>query len=283
MLSSLRRVSFRGLICIALCLIGMAAMAIGATVLALRQDALTDAANDVNNIATVLSEQTAQSAHAIDIITSDVAERFSGTGSKSYEEHRETMRSLPAHRLLVERLSRIPHTDFVALIGRDGQLLNTSRTWPAPPATVTDRSYYIDALKNNGRHLFVSDLIHNRLTGERNILFSKRITGPDGDFIGVVLTGIKLSYFQHIYHSITSLRNQSFLLLRSDGTVLVRYPDPEDRAGTKMPADSEWHRLVREGGGNYRSPGFFDGVPRLVAVRPLKDYPLVVNLSLIHI
>ena len=46
-----------------------------------------------------------------------------------------------------------------------------------------------------------------------------------------------------------------------------------------MPVDSEWYRLVREGGGNYQSPGFFDGVPRLVAVRPLKDYPLVANVT----
>ncbi len=46
-----------------------------------------------------------------------------------------------------------------------------------------------------------------------------------------------------------------------------------------MPAESEWYRLVREGGGHYRSPGYFDGVPRLVAVRPLKDYPLVVNVA----
>ena len=279
MLSSLRRVSFRGLICIALCLIGMAAMAIGVTVLALRQDALTEAANDANNIATVLSEQTAQSVQAIDIITSDVAERFAGSASQSYEERRETMRSLPAHRLLVERLSRIPHTDFVALVSRDGQLLNTSRTWPAPEATVTDRSYFIEAQKNDGNHLFVSDIVHNRLTGERNILFSKRITGPDGDFVGVVLTGIKLPYFQHIYRSITSLRNQSFMLLRSDGTVLVRYPDPEDRIGVKLPVESQWYRVVREGGGHYRSNGFFDGVPRLVAVRPLRDYPLVVNVA----
>ncbi len=78
----------------------------------------------------------------------------------------------------------------------------------------------------------------------RNIIFAKRITGPNGDFIGVVLTGMKLSYFQHIYNSITSLRNQSFLLLRSDGTVLVRHPDPDDRAGEKMPANE---RLVSAG------------------------------------
>ena len=94
-----------------------------------------------------------------------------------------------------------------------------------------------------------------------------------------MLTGVKLSYFEHIYNSITSLRNQSFLFLRSDGTVLVRHPDPDSRAGEKMPAVSEWYRLVREGGGQYRSPGYFDDKARLVAVRPLKGYPLVVNVA----
>ena len=47
-----------------------------------------------------------------------------------------------------------------------------------------------------------------------------------------------------------------------------------------MPASSPWYRLVSEGGGHYRSPGYFDGEARLVAVRPLRDYPLVVNVAL---
>jgi diguanylate cyclase (GGDEF)-like protein/PAS domain S-box-containing protein len=283
LLSSLRRVSFRGLICIALCLIGMAAVAIGATVLALRKDALRDAGNDAGNIAAVLAEQTSQSVQALDIITTDVVERFANNGRSDYEDHRNLMRGLGAHRFLAERLSRIPQTDFIALVDRNGMLVNTSRNWPAPATSVTDRDYFIDAVKNDGRRLFVSEIVRNRVSGERNIIFAKRITGPDGDFLGVVVTGIKLSYFQHIYRSITSLRNQSFLFLRSDGVVLVRYPDPDDRAGTRLPAEADWYRLVREGGGHYRAPGYFDGVPRLVAVRPLKDYPLVVNVAVTEI
>ena len=46
-----------------------------------------------------------------------------------------------------------------------------------------------------------------------------------------------------------------------------------------MPAESPWHRLVLQGGGHYRSPGYFDGEARLVAVRPLHDYPLVINVA----
>src|SRR5262249_61696130 len=97
---------------------------------------------------------------------------------------------------------------------------------------------------------------------------------------GVVSIGVEIGYFRHIYETITSLRNQSFLFLRKDGTVLVRHPDTNDRAGQKMPANSPWYKLVAEGGGYYRSPGYFDGKPRLVAVRPLRDYPLVVNVAL---
>ncbi len=174
------------------------------------------------------------------------------------------MRSEAAHRFLAERLSRIPQSDFIALIDRDGKSRQQlPRLAEASSGFFADRDYFIDAAKNNGRRLFVSDILRNRVSGVRNIFFSKRITGPNGDFIGVVLTGVKLSYFQHIYNSITSLRNQSFLFLRSDGTVLVRHPDPEDRAGEKMPAES---RLVSAGARRRRTlsqrPAISTAVPR---------------------
>ncbi len=280
MLSPLRRVSFRGLICIALCFIGIATVAIGATVLALRQDALQDAGDDAANIATVLAEQTSQAVQGIDMVTADVAERIGNAAGADYTTVREAMGSRAAFRFLNEKLSRIPQSEFIALIDRDGILLNSSRSWPTEPADFHDRDYFKHALRNNTRQLFVSDLLHNRVSGTRNIFFSRRVSSSSGEFLGVVITGVRLSYFQHIYRSITSLRNQSFMLLRNDGTVLVRYPDETDRAGEKMPGTSEWYRLVEEGGGHYRSPGVFDSVPRLVAVRPLRDFPLVVNVAI---
>jgi diguanylate cyclase (GGDEF)-like protein len=67
--------------------------------------------------------------------------------------------------------------------------------------------------------------------------------------------------------------------LHRDGTIIVRYPDPKNRAYESMPAASPWHQLVLQGGGQYRSPGYFDNEPRLVSVHPLRDYPLVVNVA----
>jgi diguanylate cyclase (GGDEF)-like protein len=78
---------------------------------------------------------------------------------------------------------------------------------------------------------------------------------------------------------ISAIPGEVVVLLRKDGTLLLRHPDPIEGIGEKMPASSDWYRLVQSGGGNYRSPAFFDGQPRWVAVRPLQRYPLVVDVS----
>jgi diguanylate cyclase (GGDEF)-like protein len=111
------------------------------------------------------------------------------------------------------------------------------------------------------------------------MFFSRRLSDAEGNFAGVALVGVKLAYFQHLYNSITSLRNQSFLFLRRDGTVLIRHPDPQMRSGERLPPGSPWYPVAEKGGGTFRTHGVFDGVARLVAVRMLKDYPLVINVA----
>src|SRR5450755_3731742 len=80
--------------------------------------------------------------------------------------------------------------------------------------------------------------------------------------------------------SIASLPDQTFLLLHRDGSAIVRYPDQIARAGEKIPAESPWHSLVLQGGGTYRAPGLFDNEARQMAVSPLRNYPLVVNIGI---
>jgi hypothetical protein len=71
-----RRVTYRSLICIAAGLIGLAVIAIGVTINSLRQDAITDATTEAGNIATVLAEQTSRSVQAIDLVLTELQERF---------------------------------------------------------------------------------------------------------------------------------------------------------------------------------------------------------------
>jgi hypothetical protein len=122
-------------------------------------------------------------------------------------------------------------------------------------------------------------MLVNRISGKPMVFFSKRINGPNGQFLGVVVTGLRQNYFEGIYNSITRLRDQSFQLLRRDGTVLIRHPEPVGAAAGTMPEASPWYALVAAGGGHYRSPGDFGDQARFVTVQPLPGYPLVVNVA----
>ena len=75
-----RRVTYRSLICIAAGLIGLAVIAIGFVINSLRQDAIADAKREIGNIAAVLAEQTSRSVQAIDLVMTELQERYDGMG-----------------------------------------------------------------------------------------------------------------------------------------------------------------------------------------------------------
>ena len=274
-----RRVTFRMLICVAVGLIGLAVLAIGLTVRGLRDDAIADAIADTGKIATVLAEQTSRSVQAVDLVLTELQERYDHLELGSLRDFAALARNEETHAILRERLSRLPQADTVALVDADGNVINSSRTWPPPSINMADREYLRHFRDGSRFGVYISDPVLNRITGFHTIFFSRRITGAKGQFLGIALVGVKLSYFQSIYSSLDSLRNQSFGFLRHDGSFLVSYPNTETLIDAKLPAASPWHQVVAQGGGHFRSPGYFDGQSRLVAVRPLRDYPLVVNVT----
>ena len=272
------RLTFRRLICVAVGLIGLSVLAIGLTIWGLGADAIRDADTDTGNIAVVLSEQMARSVQSVDIVLSDIRERLRAQSAVSEDDFTRWIAGKEANAFLKERLARLSQADFIAFIDRRGQLVNTSRSWPTPVAAFADRDYFQHFQRIDDRGIFISKLLVNRISRQPMIFFSKRIDGAHDEFLGVVVTGLRLNYFEGIYNSITRLRHQSFQLLLRDGTRLVSHPETLDRT-EKMPAGSPWYRLVAGGGGHYRSPGSSDGEARFVSVQPLHDYPLVIDVA----
>ena len=178
---------------------------------------------------------------------------------------------------LGERLARLPQAAAFAIAGPDGRIVNHSASWPAANGDGFDRDF--PALQKAGRS---SELLISRpppRPGEAvaNAFFARRVESRHGEALGMVVAAIPLDYFRHIYDAVGSMANLSYMLLRPDGSILLRYPGPADRAGETMPPQSPWYAAVAQGGGYYRSPGYFDDEPRFVAVRPVADYPLVIN------
>ncbi|THD70469.1 MAG: PAS domain S-box protein [Bradyrhizobium sp.] len=271
--------NFGVLSCIAVVLIILFVSAIGLTIWTLRSDAIRDADNNSGNIAVVLSGQIASSIQSVDIMLSDVRDQTKAHGPQTPNETDQRIRSHEVYELLLEDLNRLSQADVIALIDDTGKVANSTSQWPPSGNDVADRDYFQHFKNETDQGIYISSLLKDRLSGEKTIFFSRRISGSNNEFLGVVLIGLRLSYFEAIYKSISSLSDQTFVLLHSDGRILVRYPDAIDRNDQKMPAQSPWYKLAASGGGNYLSPGYFDGDARYVSVRPMHDYPLVVDVA----
>jgi diguanylate cyclase (GGDEF)-like protein len=273
------RWNFSILVGVTAAILAIAVFAIGLTVWWLRADAIRDAAANADNLASVLAEQTNRSIQSIDLLLNDIKERTEALGVTTPDSFRNLLRSEDIHAFLKERMERLSQVSLIGLTDNNGRLVNDTNQWPAPPTDLSDREIFRHFKNGNDEAIYVASPVVGRNSGEQTLFFAKRLNGPNSDFLGVIAVGIKLSYFQQIYESIKELRDLTFLFLHKNGTVILRYPDPTQSANARIPADSPWYGLVARGGGAYRSPGYFDQEARLVGVRPLHDYPLVIDIG----
>jgi diguanylate cyclase (GGDEF)-like protein len=272
--------SIRLLIFVATGVICASALAIGLTIWWLHTGAIRDAYADITKLAIVLAEQTENSVQSIDIILTETKNQEEALSVHAPGDYEHILGSEDTYRLLRERQSRLGQAEFIALVDINGRLLNTTQEWPSPEFDLSGRDYFRHFKNNDDNGVYVSHPELSHINGLQVIFFSKGIRSADNKFLGVVVIGVRVSYFQQIYETIASFGDNVFLLSLNDGTIVARFPKPIDRIDAKIPADSPWYRVIPQGGGHYRSPGLFDGVRHLATARPLRGYPLVVNAAI---
>jgi diguanylate cyclase (GGDEF)-like protein len=275
-----RRVAFHSLIWVIVGLIALAVVAIGATAWGLRTDQIAAGYRETDRTATMLADQTARSVATLDAGLKDVQARISAIGVDTPEDFSRLAYTPEMFQFLTDRLARLPQATAITLTARDGHVVNTTRQWPRPDGNFADREFFRHLSGVDDKQIYVNLPVQSRLGGTLTVYFSRRINARNGEFAGVVAIAVEIEYFANIYESVSAVSGQQFILLRRDGTTIWRYPDPIKRLGEKLPPDSAFYAAVRDGGGSFRSSGRFREGIRLISVRPLRDYPLVVNVAL---
>jgi signal transduction histidine kinase len=105
------------------------------------------------------------------------------------------------------------------------------------------------------------------------------VEGRGGVLLGFVVGATDIRYFEEFYRAITLRDGGAVALWRRDGVLLARFPRDEATIGKKLSSPSPLYLRVEQGGGTFRSPGFVDGIERIVSVHPLRDFPLAVTVS----
>ena len=148
-------------------------------------------------------------------------------------------------------------------------------------AGVADRDYFTFHQQNASLIAHIGPAIRSRQNGEWIIPVSRRLNDQDGNFQGVLLAGIKMSYFDQFFKSFSLDDKGEMALALSDGTLLARRPFEEARIGRPLAEEHVLrHDPVSGMSGDAIIRSAADGIVRLYGHQHLQAYPLTVTAAM---
>ena len=242
---------------------------------------LGDAARELRTLDLVLAAETTRSFQSVELVLDNVADQVAAEGAVTPEAVVDRMSTESVHQALRARVAGVPQLDAVTVISATGKLINFSRGWPIPDVRLDDRDYF-QALRDGHEKIFLSEPVSNRGSGTPTIYLARRLSAPDGTFLGLVLGAVELASFERLYASLQLGPDNVIALWRTDGVLLARYP--AIAAGQRMPVaditppDAPWHGVA---GVFERSATVGDGPPelRVVASHAADGVPVQVNIG----
>jgi diguanylate cyclase (GGDEF)-like protein len=227
------------------------------------------------DLAQVLAEQSSRILQPVDLTLREILGRLTAAGT----ERVNGWGSKATFDLLTERLKGLSQVDAFMIIGPNGRLLNFSRAYPPAQVDASERDYFLYLSTHDDHALVVSAPAKSYLAGKWTVFFTRRINGEHGEFAGIIVAAMTLSFLEDFYRAVTP-EKMAVTVLRRDGVILLRHPHTEEQIGSRMPSDRPWYGLLEGQGGSYRSPDFINHAARLVSVRPVREFPLIINVSM---
>ncbi|MDR3466943.1 MAG: ATP-binding protein [Xanthobacteraceae bacterium] len=257
-------------------LIAALAAMITTIALNLRDEALINAEASLKRHSMTLAAQAERSLQSIDLILSSIADHLDSQNVVDSASYAAAMGGWDAHAFLKAKLVGLPQLEAIAMVDAHGQLINSSRSWPAADVNVSDRDYF-QALRGNPKlQSYIGAPVQNRETGTWDIYIARRVATPAGSFSGLVLAAVSLQYFQEFYRSISLGEGSAISLFRDDGYLLARYPRTAS-VGRAFPANDLQVLLKSSALSHERSP--VDQMIRITAAQRLAGQPLLILAS----
>ena len=271
-----------GLVMSVLTLVGTGLMVLHAR----QSDVLTWQGN-IANLSTTLAEHTAQAIKAADLVLQSIQARVEEAGVDSDVGLRREMGTRAIFDTLRDKIAGVPQIDVASIVASNGDIINFSRSWPPPKINLADRDYY-KAL-NGGEYpgVFLSLPVQNKGTGEYTFYLARQIHGQDGQPLGMVIVGLSSKFFQDFFKAINPSEHGTISLFRADGILLAREPMRQEHIGSSFRERSVFRDVLGTGistgavvAEGRPLPDGGQGPMRIVAPRPLREFPLISNITI---
>jgi diguanylate cyclase (GGDEF)-like protein len=177
------------------------------------------------------------------------------------------------HLILFDHAATAQHFGAIQVFDAEGRLIVDASSLDPAPENRRDEEYFQVHRDHPDAGLFISrPTLHH---GAYAIVLSRRITGTDGSFLGVVAGSIRFSYFHDLFGRLQLGPEDIITVFRRDGTVIMRTPFDLDVIGKNYGHVPNIKRVLSEPSGSYSASSAIDRVPRLLVWRD-GTRPLVV-------
>ena len=176
-----------------------------------------------------------------------------------------------------------PFKGEVLLLDANGAVIADSSTLQPTPRNFASRDYFQVHAKDAQAGLFISRpfKIHCNCDQVWRMAFSRRVSGPNGEFAGVAVATMRLAYFDQLFSTLTIGNGSSINLLNNQGILLAQQPLLEsDMIDKDLSERPNFKRILREGNGSFQAISAISGKERLYTFTNVGDLPLIVVVAL---
>ena len=257
----------------------MAAIAIGATLMAenFRERALHNSERELENTVLLLARHFDQQLDDLEVVQRDLIAFMRDSAIATPENYRRRMSGADIHAMLKSKMDALSNVGSLNVFDADGVLINSSGAWPTPQASIADRDYFqIFKSSPYSPDMLVAPVV-SRVSGKWTTVIARKVTGPHGEFLGVVGRGIEPATFEKFFSTVALGEGAAISMHHRDGTLLARYPHVEELIGKNFrtgPATQQ--QVFEQPASTSRLTSPVDGKDRLVSSRALTKFPIVV-------
>lgn len=175
-----------------------------------------------------------------------------------------------------------PALGNIRIVDKDGVVRYGEGISVNPPVSLRDFDFFEQTRLAARADLVVHGPVLSPLNHQWVMIFSRRLSTPDGSFAGAIYASVETRLFQDILSSVSLGAHGAATLRSADLALIHRVPETKNTVGSKT-VSTELRQVIEKQpkGGAYIAPTAIDGIERINAYRKVAEHPvyLIVGLA----
>ncbi|MEE5053776.1 sensor domain-containing diguanylate cyclase [Pseudomonas alliivorans] len=240
-----------------------------------RTDTALSAARTASNMVQLIDADVMRNAELYDSSLQGMIKAWQRTDLKNLSPE---LRQL----VLFDRSTAAPYKGDLVLLDNRGEIIADSLSVIPRDDNFSDRSYFKEHATDPSLELHVSSPYKTRW-GYKDwcIGFSRRMSGPNDEFMGIASAAMRLVYFKQLFMSQRLGNDSSINLINTQGILIVRHPekDGQDLIGKDYSRTANFQRMLREGEGSFSAWSTQLNAQRFYTFSRVGNLPLIVVIG----